>query len=61
MTSTAGEIKIDVPGKNQRKLVGKVVSDKPAEATPGADAPKTTVKRVRKTAAPATPADGKGE
>jgi small subunit ribosomal protein S3 len=37
-------------------------SDKPAEATPGADAPKTTVKRVRK-AAPAgtTPADGKGE
>ena len=36
-------------------------SDKPAEATPGADAPKTTVKRVRKTAAPATPADGKGE
>jgi small subunit ribosomal protein S3 len=36
-------------------------SDKPAEATPGADAPKTTVKRVRKAAAPATPADGKGE
>jgi len=38
-------------------------SDKPAEATTGADAPKTTVKRVRK-AAPAggtTPADGKGE
>ena len=28
MTSTAGEIKIDAPGKNQRKLVGKVVSDK---------------------------------
>ena len=38
-------------------------SDKPAEATPGADAPKTTVKRVRKAAVPpATPAaDGKGE
>ncbi|MEZ0308112.1 MAG: 30S ribosomal protein S3, partial [Ramlibacter sp.] len=36
-------------------------SDKPAEATPGAEAPKTTVKRVRKAAAPATPADGKGE
>lgn len=40
-------------------------SDKPAEATQGADAPKSTVKRVpRKTAgaAPAgTPADGKGE
>jgi len=37
-------------------------SDKPAEATPGADAPKPTVKRVRKAAAPATPpADGKGE
>jgi small subunit ribosomal protein S3 len=36
-------------------------SDKPAEAT-GADAPKTTVKRVRKVTAPAaTPADGKGE
>jgi small subunit ribosomal protein S3 len=36
-------------------------SDKPAEATPGADAPKTTVKRVRKTAPAGTPADGKGE
>jgi small subunit ribosomal protein S3 len=37
-------------------------SDKPAEATTGAEAPKTTVKRVRKAAAPATPpADGKGE
>jgi small subunit ribosomal protein S3 len=42
-------------------------SDKPAEATPGADAPKTTVKRVRKVTAPAgaasaaKPADGKGE
>jgi small subunit ribosomal protein S3 len=37
-------------------------SDKPAEATPGAEAPKSTVKRVRKVAAPATPAaDGKGE
>ena len=32
-------------------------SDKPAEATPGAEAPKTTVKRVRKTA-PATATDG---
>jgi small subunit ribosomal protein S3 len=32
-------------------------SDKPAEATPGTDAPKTTVKRVRK-AAPAAAADG---
>ena len=28
MTSTAGEIKIDQPGRNQRKLVGSVVSDK---------------------------------
>ena len=43
-------------------------TDKPAEATPGAEAPKTTVKRLRKAAAPAsgsgtpaTPADGKGE
>ena len=37
-------------------------SDKPAEATPGAEAPKTTVKRVRKVAAPAAAADGaKGE
>ncbi|HYF41991.1 MAG TPA: 30S ribosomal protein S3 [Ramlibacter sp.] len=37
-------------------------SDKPAEATTGADAPKTAVKRVRKVAAPAAPAaDGKGE
>jgi small subunit ribosomal protein S3 len=38
-------------------------SDKPQEATGGADAPKTTVKRVaRKVAAPAAPAaDGKGE
>jgi len=39
-------------------------SDKPAEATPGAEAPKATVKRVpRKTGtAPAAPAaDGKGE
>ncbi len=38
-------------------------SDKPAEATTGgaAEAPKATVKRVRKAAAPATPADGKGE
>jgi small subunit ribosomal protein S3 len=37
-------------------------SDKPAEATTGAEAPKPTVKRVRKAAAPATPpADGKGE
>jgi small subunit ribosomal protein S3 len=38
-------------------------SDKPQEATGGADAPKTTVKRVaRKVAAPVAPAaDGKGE
>ena len=44
-------------------------SDKPAEATTGAEAPKPTVKRVRKAAAPGTgsgtsaapPADGKGE
>ena len=40
-------------------------SDKPAEAGVSADAPKTTVKRVRKAAAPATgsspAADGKGE
>ncbi len=37
-------------------------SDKPAEATSFADAPKTTVKRVRKVAAPAAAADGaKGE
>jgi small subunit ribosomal protein S17 len=31
MTSTAGEIKIDQPGKNQRKLIGRVVSDKRAK------------------------------
>ena len=31
MTSTAGEIKIDQPGRNQRKLVGSVVSDKLAK------------------------------
>jgi len=37
-------------------------SDKPAEATTGgADAPKTAVKRVRKAAPAAAPADGKGE
>ena len=41
-------------------------SDKPAEATPGADAPKPAVKRVRKaapagTGTAAAPADGKGE
>jgi small subunit ribosomal protein S3 len=37
-------------------------TDKPAEATPGADAPKATVKRVRKAAPAGTaPADGKGE
>jgi small subunit ribosomal protein S3 len=41
-------------------------ADKPAEATPGADAPKPAVKRVRKaapagTGASAAPADGKGE
>ena len=43
----------------KRTLVGKVVSDKPAEATDG-DAAKTAVKRVRK-AAPAAAADGKTE
>jgi small subunit ribosomal protein S17 len=31
MTSTAGEIVIDAPGRNQRKLVGRVVSDKRAK------------------------------
>lgn len=31
MTATAGDIKVDQPGKNQRKLVGKVVSDKRAK------------------------------
>jgi small subunit ribosomal protein S17 len=31
MTSTAGEIQIDAPGKNQRRLVGRVVSDKRAK------------------------------
>ena len=31
MTSTVGEIHIDAPGKNQRKLVGRVVSDKRAK------------------------------
>ena len=31
MTSTVGEIHIDAPGKNQRRLVGKVVSDKRAK------------------------------
>jgi small subunit ribosomal protein S17 len=31
MTSTAGQIVIDAPGKNQRKLVGRVVSDKRAK------------------------------
>ena len=31
MTSTVGEIRIDQPGKNQRKLVGRVVSDKRAK------------------------------
>jgi len=36
-------------------------SDKPAEATVGADANKTAVKRVRKVTAPAATADGKGE
>ncbi|MDP3136805.1 MAG: 30S ribosomal protein S3, partial [Burkholderiaceae bacterium] len=62
------------PARGPRRPVGGNVapadgSDKPAEATtasaaPGADAPKTTVKRVRKVGAPAaaTPAaDGKGE
>ncbi|TFY96204.1 30S ribosomal protein S3 [Ramlibacter rhizophilus] len=37
-------------------------SDKPQEATAGAEAPKSAVKRVRKVAAPGAPApDGKGE
>ena len=36
-------------------------SDKPQEATPGADAPKPAVKRVRKVAAPGATPDGKGE
>ena len=31
MTSTVGEIVIGAPGKNQRKLVGRVVSDKRAK------------------------------
>ncbi|HSB23810.1 MAG TPA: 30S ribosomal protein S17 [Burkholderiaceae bacterium] len=31
MTSTAGEILIGAPGKNQRKLVGRIVSDKRAK------------------------------
>ena len=31
MTATAGPITIDAPGKNQRKLVGRVVSDKRAK------------------------------
>ena len=44
----------------KRTLIGKVVSDKPAEAG-GVDAPKPAVKRVRTVAAPAATADGKGE
>ena len=39
-------------------------SDKPAEATPGAEAPKSTVKRVPRKTAPRRPhplTDGKGE
>ena len=36
----------------------KPISQKPAEATAGADATKTTVKRVRKVSAPAAAADG---
>ncbi|MBL0423312.1 30S ribosomal protein S3 [Ramlibacter sp. AW1] len=36
-------------------------SDKPQEATAGADAPKSAVKRVRKVAAPGSAPDGKGE
>ncbi len=31
MTATAGEITVGQPGKNQRKLIGKVVSDKRAK------------------------------
>jgi small subunit ribosomal protein S3 len=58
------------PGGARRPTGGNVApvdgSDKPAEAsgaaTPGADAPKPTVKRVRKVAAPgAVASDGKGE
>jgi small subunit ribosomal protein S3 len=36
-------------------------SDKPQEATAGAEAPKSAVKRVRKVAAPGATPDGKGE
>jgi len=36
-------------------------SDKPQEATAGADAPKSAVKRVARKAAPGTTPDGKGE
>ncbi len=54
------------PARGPRRPLGGNVapsdgSDKPAEASgaaPGADAPKTAVKRVRKVAAPAAAADG---
>ncbi|MES2425025.1 MAG: 30S ribosomal protein S3, partial [Pseudomonadota bacterium] len=56
------------PARGPRRPVGGNVapadgSDKPVEATGAADAPKSTVKRVRKVAAPgaAPAADGKGE
>jgi small subunit ribosomal protein S3 len=52
----------DRPARGARRPAGTNAapadgSDKPVEAS-GADAPKTTVKRVRKVAAPAAPADG---
>jgi len=53
------------PARVARRPIGAVAapadgSDKPVEAS-GVDAPKPTVKRVRKIAAPAAEADGKGE
>jgi len=52
----------DRPARGARRPAGSNAapsdgSDKPAEAA-GAEAPKTTVKRVRKVAAPAAAADG---
>jgi small subunit ribosomal protein S3 len=52
------------PGTGATYVAPSDGSDKPAEATtPGADAPKSTVKRVPRKTAPAgtTPTDGKGE
>jgi small subunit ribosomal protein S3 len=46
------------PGANAAPADG---SDKPAEATAGANEPKPAVKRVRKDAPAGAPADGKGE